>query len=164
MLTIKNFSSKSSESGEYFQYPQFPHICSRLQYILDFFKKLALLVTFSSFFQMKFNLKSLLYTSEWSVLSLSPKTIFPPARWSFGPASSYTTFATAAAFTFSILQLESIFWLDRLTRFWLASPVAIYQTCQNKCFLLLFIILCIVERDHVNCPFSENGHFAFRVV
>ena len=31
-------------------------------------------------------------------------------------------------------------------------------------FLLFFIILCIVEIVNVNCPFSENGHFAFRVV
>ena len=39
MLTLKIFPSKSWESGEYFQYPQFPHICSRLQHILHFFKK-----------------------------------------------------------------------------------------------------------------------------
>ena len=40
-------------------------------------------------------------TSEWSFLSLSPKTIFPPVAWNVGPNSSYTTFATAWAFTFS---------------------------------------------------------------
>ena len=29
-------------------------------------------------------------------------------------------------------------------------------------FLLFFIVLCIVQRASLNCPFFENGHFAFR--
>ena len=33
---------------------------------------------------------------------------------------------------------------------------------KNMDFLLFFIVLCIVQKASLNCPFFENGHFVFR--
>ena len=49
---------------------------------------------------------------------------------------------------FSVLQILSIY--------------EYYRDVENKEFCCFLIILCIIERVNVNCPFFENGQFAFR--
>ena len=77
-------------------------------------------------------------TSEWSFLSLSPKTIFPPAAWNLGPNSSSTTFATAWAFTFSnsrrysgFIEGPDLFFRFRAQCKWIAR--SFHEIAANAC-------------------------------
>ena len=88
--------------------------------------------------QIEFFHKKKVDTSEWSFLSLSPKTIFPPAAWNLGPNSSSTTFATAWAFTFSnsrrysgFIEGPDLFFRFRAQCKWIAR--SFHEIAANAC-------------------------------
>ena len=77
-------------------------------------------------------------TSEWSILSLSSKTIFPPAAWNLDLNFSSTTFAATWAFAFLHSRLYSGFieWPDPFFRLrvqckWIAR--SFHEIAANAC-------------------------------